>query len=449
MLKNKSITFLFLIIISIHGFILTKLIFFPFPEFFIYPYLTNQGLLPYSQILDQHFPGLMFLPINLGNLGMNSPEVARIWSIGIVIITQILLFFISKKIFKSSKVSLIVSTAYLIWQPFFEGWVFWIDSFLPLILLPAFFLLSRNKLFLTGLMLGIVVVFKQVMIPLFLLALIYLIWKRKNIKEVILFVLGFIVPIAGMLLYFYLIGVLGDFWYWTVQFNLTTYAQSGRGVAPTMAHLSRVALVFGAAFIVLIRAKEREGQLLLLFLIGTLFGLSTRFDFVHFQPVLPFAILSTMYGIQKISKYKIIKIGILLYLAVAVWWLITFYRGHVSEKIFFFDNPTYELADRIMLYTKPGEKIFVFGAAPHLYQMTKTLPAGDIFVFQFPWFFKVAEGRILEGIKKDQPNIVVVDRTVKIEEQSITQFGGNINQYINENYEKIDMVGQTEILRRK
>ncbi len=65
------ILILLLFIILIHIFITFKLIFFPYPELFIYPYLTNHGLLPYKQILDQHFPGLMFLPINFNNLGKN------------------------------------------------------------------------------------------------------------------------------------------------------------------------------------------------------------------------------------------------------------------------------------------------------------------------------------------------------------------------------------------
>jgi len=80
--------------------------------------------------------------------------------------------------------------------------------------------------------------------------------------------------------------------------------------------------------------------------------------------------------------------------------------------------------------------------------MSQTLPAGDIFVFQFPWFLKIAEDRILEGVKKDKPNIIVSDRTVEIEGQNITDFAKNIDQYIQKNYQIIDRVDKTEILRR-
>src|SRR3990167_5182221 len=175
---------LFLIII-IHSFVLTKIIFFPYPELFIYPYLTNHGLKPYAQILDQHFPGLMFLPVNFDNLGMTNETIARGWLISIVVITHLLLFLISNHVFKNRYKALLVNILFLVWQPFFEGWILWIDSFLPLILLPCFYVFIKRKFFLTGLLLGISIVFKQVLIPLSVLILLYIFWKEKRFKNVL------------------------------------------------------------------------------------------------------------------------------------------------------------------------------------------------------------------------------------------------------------------------
>ena len=228
------------LIILIHVFILSKLIFFPYPELFIYPYLTNQGLLPYSQILDQHFPGLMFLPINFDNLGMTNEVIARWWLIGIVILTHLLLFFISRYILKNDFKALLVNLLYLIWQPFFEGWVLWIDNFLPLFLLPAFYFLLRSKLFLTGIFLGLGIIFKQTIIPLSFLIFIYVLWTEKSFKKVANYLLGLgILPVC-MLLYFNGLGVLNDFWYWTVIFNLTVYAQSGTQIPTSFGFISRI-----------------------------------------------------------------------------------------------------------------------------------------------------------------------------------------------------------------
>lgn len=93
--------------------------------------------------------------------------------------------------------------------------------------------------------------------------------------------------------------------------------------------------------------------------------------------------------------------------------------------------------------------MFVFGAAPQLYQMTNTLPAGDIFVFQFPWFLQVSEDRILDGIKKDKPKIIIADKKVEIEKWPITEFASKINGYIDMNYEILEKVDHAFILMRK
>lgn len=446
--KNNVAIFLLGIILLIHSLILTKLIYFPYPEIFVYPYLANHGLAPYSQILDQHFPGLMFLPINLDNLGMITPEVARIWSISIVVIVQVMLFIIGSFILKSKFKALLVNTLFLVWQPFFEGWVLWIDSFLPLLLLPSFYALCRRWFLAAGLLLGAAIVFKQTIIPLAVFAWIYIFWQQKSLKRSLKFLAGVFIPVGFMFSYLISIGVFWDFWYWTVTFNLTTYAALGRGTGPTLAHFTRVLLVFGLAFLVARKIKFKEAQILLIFLIGTLFGLSTRFDFVHFQPALPFALVAFVFALEKLGKFW--RLGIIcVYSLILVWWLIIFYKGHLGNRVISFDSATYVLADKIRKFTNPGEKIFIYGAAPLLYQMTQTLPAGDIFVFQFPWFLKVAEGRILEGIIKDKPNIIVSDKSMKIEGQEITEFAKDIDKYINQNYEKADSVGTAEILKRR
>ena len=288
--------------------------------------------------------------------------------------------------------------------------------------------------------------------------------KKRKFRSLAMFLFGLFIPLVIMIIYFANIGVLKDFWYWTVVFNLTTFAHFGRGQGPTFAHFTRVVFVFGSAFLLLVfnKLKVTEVQLLLIFLLGSLLGLSTRFDFMHFQPALPFAVLATVYALERFSKLyssrgpndqqmwsgRLVMIGTLGYFLISFWWLVIFYKGHLGDRIISFDFNTKSMAAKIKSLTYPGEKIFVFGAAPHLYQMSGTLPAGDVFVFQFPWFLQVAEGRILEGIIKDKPQLVVLDRSVEIENQKITEFGKNINEYIGQNYEKIDSVGTTEILHR-
>ncbi len=445
---NKLTWAFLVIIISIHTLVLTKLIYFPYPELFVYPYLTNHGLKPYSQILDQHFPGLMFLPINFDNLGMKNEIIARNWSIGVIILIHLLLFFIASKILKNKQKALMVNLLYLIWQPFFEGWVLWIDSFLPLFLLPCFYFLHKKKLFLSGLLLGFGIVFKQTLIPLAVLLIIYIWWHNKKVKDALVLLEGITVPIALMIIYLFGIGVIKDFWYWTVIFNLTTYAKFGTSIYSDTGFLTRISLVYLTSVIAWFNKDRRLVFILFIFLGGSLIGAFDRASFIHLQPSLPFVVIATTLGFYQLKRKVFFRILILVYLMVSVWWLNIFYKGHISDKVFFFDNQTKMIASKVRQYTKPDDKIFVFGAAPLLYQMSDRLPAGNIFVFQFPWFLQVAGNRILEGIIKDKPKIIVEDREAIIEGQPIRKFASGIDQYIQTNYTVLDKVGNVDILRR-
>lgn len=445
-IKFEAVILVFILVA--HAFILTKLQFFPYPELFIYPYLTNHGLKPYSQILDQHFPGLMFLPINFDNLGMNDEYSARIWLVTIVIITHILLFFVSREILKSNKKALAVNLLYLIWQPFFEGWVLWLDTFLPLFLLPAFYFMLKNKLFLTGLLLGLGIVFKQTVVPLAGLIFLYILWEKRKLESLVNYSVGISIPASLMLLYMTNIDVLNDFIYWTIIFNLTVFAQHGTSIPSTLGFITRIVFVYSMSLIAFLHKDRRQTIILAVFLLGSLVSIFDRADFVHLQPSLPFVIIATTLGLFSIKSKKLLTVLIFIYLFVTIWWLNIFYKGHLSDKIFFFDDQTKVLARKIKQYTDEGDKIFIFGGVPHLYQMTQTLPAGNIFVFQFPWFIKVAEERILDGLKVDKPNIIVSDRTVEIEDQKITGYAREIDQYIQRNYEVMDEVGTTSILRK-
>ncbi len=454
---NYLIIFLLIAIMFCHAFILTKSIFFPYPEFFVYPYLTNQGLKPYSQILDQHFPGLMFLPLNLDNLGMNNPEVARVWLIGTVLITQTLLFLIANKIFKNGFKALLVNVLYLIWQPFFEGWVFWIDTFIPLFTLSAFYFTHgyffRKKrtifIFLSGLFLGLGIIFKQTVLPLAAVLFLYLFWQSRSVKVLLVYSLGISVPIVSILLYFLNLKVINDFWYWTVVFNLTAYTQQGLQVERPLGYFTRILLVFGTPITAIFSKQKKEVTLILLFLTGSLFGAFDRLDFVHLQPALPFALLATGLGIQTLSKGKFTKYFLLFYLLTMIWWVGIFLKGHISSKIIFFDESTLSQAEKVKQYTDPGDKIFLFATAPHLYQMTQTLPAGNIFAFQFPWFMAVAQDRVLDSLIADPPKLVLYQEDAVIEGQKAADFMYKIDQYIKQNFTQIDKIGNVKIMRKK
>lgn len=446
--------YILLFIIAFHLFILSKLIFFPYPELFIYPYLTEQGLLPYKQIMDQHFPGMMFFPVNFATLGMTNEIIARYWSFGVVVIIHILIYIVGSKLFKNKTKALLSNVVFLVWQPYFEGWVLWIDSFLPILLLSAlYFTLSlweqdkRRNFILAGLLFGIGIVFKQVVIPLAVIIGIMIFIRYKSLKKLTWYLVGLFPPPVLMVIYFYNLGVFRDFWYWTVTFNLTVFAEGGRKL-PSVSGIGKVLAVFGISIFSLLSKTKYQVILTLIFLLGSLASAYARFDFVHFQPALPFVCLLTIFALEWLLKGTTRKILVGFYVIGTILLLITFYRGHVGEKVFFFDTETKSIANKIMQITEPSERIFIFGSIPHLYQMSGTLPSGDVFVHQFSWFLEVAEGDILDGIKKDKPELIVADRSVHVDGQYIVDYASQINEYLLENYHTVDKVGTTEFLIR-
>lgn len=444
-----------ILILLVHGIILSKLIFFPYPELFIYPYLTNQGFLPYKQIFDQHFPGLMFLPVNFNNLGMTSPFMARLWLIGVVFITQVLIYFITYKTFRKISLAFFASLLYLLLQPFLEGWVLWIDSFLPVLLLPAFYftyqsIVEKNNkkyLVLAGLFFSMALAFKQVVIPLIGMSALLLILFR-SFKDLPYFIFG-LLPITFLIgFYFWSIGIVKDFWYWTVIFNMTTFAESGKK-PPFLTGLIRIGWIFAPAFFLLLLKDKKLMVTILVFLIGSLASAYARFDFVHFQPALPFLVIAVVALIDIYGKY--IKFNSLLatYLLVVGAWLVIFYRGHIGNEVLFFDNQTITISQKIRQYTHPKEEIFLFGPPAHLYYLSDTIPAGRIFVFQFPWFLEETENQFLSVLERQRPKLIIRDRTVDIEGRSITNFALKLDTFIDSSYEVFDKTESIEFMRPK
>jgi hypothetical protein len=227
------------------------------------------------------------------------------WQLSIVGLSQFSLFLLSKHLFNTKK-ALIIAILYLIWQPFLQGWMLWTNNVLVLIYLLAFyfsyqFIINNQKyrkLFLAGLFFGIATIFKQVVIPLAGLVFLYIFFLNRSIKVWWIFGLGFLLPVFLMLGWISYIGVLKDFWFWTVQFNLTTYVAMG-GKPPTMGELIRLSFIYFPSVFVLLKRYKDSYQLpilLIIFIGGGMFGGGHRFDLTYFQPSLPFVCMASVLG---------------------------------------------------------------------------------------------------------------------------------------------------------
>jgi hypothetical protein len=452
----KKIYALLAIIVAFHSFILTKLIFFPYPELFVYPFLAENGLLPYSQIFDQHFPSFLMLPVNISDFGLTTPSSARVFLIILVGLSQVLLFLVARRFLKKEKYALLVNICYLVLQPLFEGYIFWIDTFLvPVLLFSAYFLLKffdEKKiifLVLSGLALGGGVFLKQSVLPVFLLVGLSVYLARESIKDLAVFLGIGAIPTVLLLLWVYQKAIFPEFFYWTVRFNFEVYGQMARKF-PTPSQLARLGVYLLPAIFLFVMKFRKDVKILTLslFLFASILPVFSRFEFVHLQPALPFMVLFLVVFLLTTHTRIVVPVFLVILLATALW-LPGFYRGHLGSSVYFFDPDTVASAKIVKSLTGPSDPIFVFGPQPVIYPLADRLPSGKVFTVTVPWNMYAAGDKILQSIKSDPPKIVLRDSAAEIDGKKVVDFANDLEDYITTNYVKTGQVGGNEILIQK
>lgn len=416
-----------------------------YPELIVYPYLTTAGWLPYREILDQHFPGLMFLPVNFRTLGLHDAWDFHLLLMAVAAAQTVLTYVVARRL-AGEAVALLAALAYAAWQPFFEGDTLWLDSFLPLFTMPALLLLLRRRWLASGLALGLGVVFKQTLVPLVAFAgLVVLRECGRDRRSVVRFAAAALLPSLLMLAYLHVIGVLADFWFWTVTFNLSTYAKAGT-LAPRIGDLVRIALpvAIGIAAVGVAPARWRAG-LVALWGCATIAGGLGRFGLVHLQPAVPFfAILLGMLGVELWRRRATVAL-VALVILVPVW-LGEFY----GRRARWLDDPAQQerlaaLEATIRQHAAPSDRVLLLGVSPQLYAATGTLPPGRVFVFDFPWFLDVAGERVLDGLRRDPPKVVLVDTASGIDGRLLRDDARAILDEVRARYVPAARLGSIEV----
>lgn len=457
---GKYHTFI-LVIISVHLLLLSGLIFFPYPELMVYSYLTDNGMIPFTQIFDQHFPGMMFFPVNLAALGINDPVSLKYLHLVLIAINHILIYYLGILIFNNKSRALSSNLIYLLFQPYYEGNVMWIESFVtPLILVSAIFLMkddnSKRGLLLSGAFVGMSLIFKQVVAPLIIMIFIYLLLRKKRW---VYFVVG-VSAVSSLLIWFVIhYSNITDFIYWTYTFNVTTFSRMGRKY-PEMFQLFLslpiiAPLLFAGLVSLFSFSKEDNNKftnrniiLLLIFSFGTAVFAYARFDYIHLQPLIPFTSIIITYLLYRSSH--LIKYAVIFSVFVSCIYLLPgFYKAQSGDDVRFFGETEKILAEAVNRYSSSDESIFAMATTPHIYYLTDRMPPGDVFVFQFPWFMVEVEDEILNGILMDPPTVVIRDPYASVQGMNLVSYMPEIDKYISDNYEVVDNYQGIEIMINK
>ena len=451
MTKNKKFIPLFILflIIGIHLLFLTQIAFWPYQEFRVYPYLTSQGFIPYKELIDQHFPGLFFFPVNLYTLGLATPLGLRMLQLVIVTITQILIYVILKKITKSSQASLFGNILFLFGQPLYEGYVLWVDSFTTPLLLASFYLLlqtedkkiilSRKSLFFSGIFLALSLLFKQPLLIIFVILLGYLLLKKVNYERIGYFILGFIMPLVYLVIYIQQLGVWKEFWYWNFTFNQTVYPKYFFR-SPTYKEsffLLAIILPFFLCSLYLFKKKNKYTLLLLAYAIPVLILLYGTWAFVHVQPFLPFAIiLITLFFLSWSKRTKLLASAYLIFMLL----LMLIHVYDVGNSSTFADARYVQLIQKMEKLHVDGKSIYLDNMPAELYQLSGTVPANRLYVPNYPWYNALLEGELTESVQKNKPDVIIIP---------VQSGKTQITSYIQSTYKKASITDSAEIWEKK
>lgn len=441
--RLHSLIIFALLLVSFIG-LLIRSSFFPYPEILTEIYFRNRGMLPYTQINDQHFPGVMLLPLNLSILGVHTATDLKVVHIFLASLNLFILYRLVRNTSLFSQFFALLS--YIVYFLLWEGNTLWIDSFVTTLSLLGFYLLFSGRSFrnlfsylLTGLIFGSVVLLKQHGIFLALTSFIWVLVSRPSFPKLISFVVGGILPMSLALVHLYRIGVLPDFWFWTVTHNLSGYTGL-EGKLPKIGEVIKFVILFLPATF----STSKKQFLTTLFIISSLVYLFPRFGLIHAQVVLPFLILVIFTSACKSRFSLLLKItpvvlGLLL--------TIRFIAKDTPGTIKFYDPYSLITADFVKSSVDPNRPIYVYGVNDNIYHLTNTLPPKKTWI-------ELLKGNIIPGVEDllistlvaDPPQFILVDPNSSIDDENTSQFTPLIYKYIKDYYEsRITLPNQIQV----
>ncbi len=394
--------------------------FFLSPEISLYPYLFTKGLVPYQQLIDQHFPLLFFGPINLAQIGVTSPTKTLILFSVVLLLIDLGFFLSIKKQKQIARITLLIVFVNL--QIVLGGFHLWIETFTLLFLVWAFFFLSLKRkglIFISGLLFGFVIGLRPTLAPFVILLLLPYSQNWKTLLPSLFFI-----PLLEIGWLFK--NQLFDQFLSITQFNATYYLElATRYPTPKELVLSFVVIIITFTLSSSIRT--------LLLVILASFAAYPRFELYHLLPIL------VVFTIASSKTKKTVKF---LLPIIFVTTILAFYiRRPLIPHNFFYPSSLYQTAKQLQ-QEYPSSHYYFFGGPDQLYQLTNTLPTGNLYLPSLPWYFKNPEfvKQQVKALVDDPDSLVIVNQASELNGQSLLDYGQPVWRYIDSNYIQIGKI---------
>lgn len=445
--------FLFVIIILVQLYILNNITFTAWPEMFSYPYLVNNGFNLYQDIALPYEPVLSESLAVLYKLFGYNLIVLKLFTWGIIILADVLILLISRKIIGEGYKSLIPVVFFAMMQPFFEGNMLWFDlSVTPFLLLAVFsiyYLENFRKYLLFGLFLGIAFFIKQqVGLSIGLVFAYFLITRQW--KELSQTILGLLIPTILIIGYVLLKGIVNDYFFWTVIVPLYWYPKFPGYVnlPSTKEFLGLVLLALPLLSVLAVKKTYTKNFLIILCLfLGSFITAFPRFELFRLQPALAMYILLLAFVVLQTKKYLIFWLIPVILVTVVLGKNILF--KDVQNR--FYSEVDIKTASQIKMLQQDNQ-LFLIGLSSLNYVLTNSIPPKP-WIDNYVWYLEIPgmQQKVIDGLEKSKTNLILrkspelgnwYDLGVYQPQQIV--------EYMQMNYDKQGMLnGDIEIWTRK
>lgn len=448
-----------------HLLLLTSTRFTLWPEMVVYPYLINNGFELYRDIINPYTPILAeFLSFFSQKFGYE-PIAYQLLTWAIVIVVDVLIYKISRKIFNSQIFAFSSLIFFVIFSLPFGINGLWYDLVqTPLVLLSFYFTYiyfnSKNNikpLTIASLLLSVSFFIKQQTIWLYIwLTLIVLLKSQSNLKKSLKSLSVIFLPplMLGILnvAFFYSKGILSDFLFWVLYFPFIMASKMpGYLLLPTKRQLF-VLLVLIAVFIPVIKNQNKKSRLILTTSIFLLPFAYPRFDYFHLIPFLAIISLALGPNLKLIIKSKIInKLAFMSFVILLSFITARYILNNYKKEVRFFEKDIYTSSQLLSLLSTQSDHIYIQNGPDQIFVIANRLPTKP-WAIQFPWYLEITktQSRILQGIKESEPKFVIYKPYTEEGEYEISSYRPqNLGNYLDSNYKNLVQMSDTLWLKVK
>jgi hypothetical protein len=418
---------LHLVIILLGGYFLS-------PEFTIYPFLASRGFLPYVNIIDQHFPSLVFGPLSFPSWLTTNPFPLLIVFGALTVLTD--LFFYLSLVRQENKRPLSWLLVWIVASYWFSGNILWMESFITFFLTIIYFLGKNDHphtSFLQGSFFAMILLVKPTLLPLLILLFLY----RKLVVDGYLLI-GFSLPLLITALFLFRFNLVPAFLELTITFNRQFYAKYAVKL-PTVRQIIETSIVFLPGFFLFLRQKK---ILPLLLIVSSAVLVYPRFEYTHLQPALLLLILLLARELKLVAAFLVPFCLVLL-----TFFVYRNLRHHYGN--YWLDQDTRQVASE--LKSRPGSTLYVLGGNELLYPLTNRIPPGLTYLPSLPWYWKneAFAKRVVSALSGSPQTLILAKKNATIDGVNIEKNTGLIGTFIKDYYQPVETIGSYQVYQRK